>query len=54
MVAMMQDRWFIWTVVGVVVIGVSTWAYVQYAIIQMDAESLNIAIQVPTHANAAQ
>mgnify|MGYP001562025609 FL=1 len=48
MVAMLQDRWFIWTVVGVVVIGISTWAYIQYALIQMDIESLNFAIQVPS------
>ncbi|MEK7092180.1 MAG: hypothetical protein AAB482_03900 [Patescibacteria group bacterium] len=48
MVAMFQDRWFIWTVVGVVVIGIGTWAYIQYALIQMDVESMNFAAQIPS------
>lgn len=48
MVAMLQDRWFIWTVVSVVVIGIGTWAYIQYALIQMDIESLNFVVGVPS------
>lgn len=34
-----SNRWFIWTIVGIVVIGVSLWAYIQYALIEMDIES---------------
>jgi hypothetical protein len=43
MKAMVQDRWFIWTLVGIVVIGVSTWAYAQYTIIQMEADTFQWA-----------
>jgi len=35
---MFQDRYFIWTVVFVVVIGVSLWAYIQLTIIELDAQ----------------
>jgi hypothetical protein len=38
------NRWFIWTIVIVVVIGVSLWAYIQYALVEMDVESSNTDI----------
>lgn len=46
MKTMVQDRWFIWTVVGIVVIGVSTWAYAQYTLIQLDADTLQLTNNV--------
>lgn len=35
---MLNDRLFIWTVVLIVVIGVSLWGYIQYTIIELDAQ----------------
>jgi hypothetical protein len=54
MAAMIQDRWFIWTIVGVVVIGISTWAYIQYALIQMDTENAGLAMQMPSRHSVEQ
>ena len=36
--AMLNDRLFIWAIVFIVVVGVSLWGYIQYTIIELDAQ----------------
>lgn len=34
-----SNRWFIWAIVFIVVVGVGLWAYIQSALIEMDLEA---------------
>lgn len=33
------NRWFIWAIVFIVVVGVGLWSYIEYALIEMDYET---------------
>ncbi len=49
-----SNRWFIWALVFIVVIGVGLWAYIQYSLVEMDIESSSsdIVFTVVIHKNS--